>query len=151
MKNRSKIAERRVKPQGQVTSLICQVCLICLRGGAPRNEKSTKNRSKIDQKSIQNPPKIDLGESCGFLGPLGLSWRPSGASRRRLLSTTLAAHTTWCRQTRLRQGHAGANKILHPRQNDTTRALLTSWIGTVDHNETCPTALSSYTVRMSLP
>ena len=42
-----------------------------------------KNQPKINQKSIQHPPKIDLGESCGFLGPLGLYWRPSGAPQAR--------------------------------------------------------------------
>ena len=44
------------------------------------DQKSNKNRSKIDQKSIKNPPRELREASWGLLGHLGVSWGRLGAS-----------------------------------------------------------------------
>ena len=44
------------------------------------DQKSNKNRSKVDLKSIKNPPREPWEASWGLLGRLGVSWGRLGAS-----------------------------------------------------------------------
>ena len=58
------------------------------------DQQSTKNRPKTLQKTIKNPPKMDLG---GLLGPLGVSWAVWAASQGSLGASRPRPGASWGR------------------------------------------------------